>query len=162
MKLNVGCGNHYAPGWTNTDITKEKGGPQPDVVCSALDLPFEDGTVDRIYAGHVLEHLSLDDVPKALAEFRRVLAEDGELMVVGPDLTRAEQDWPEMIDLIKYGGDRWGGDVHLWESREDTMAEILADNGWDVKVYGDVTEVPDRWPVISRIGWQFAMKALPI
>lgn len=162
MKLNVGCGNHYAPGWTNTDITKEDGGPQPDVVCSVLDLPFEDDSVDRIYAGHVLEHLSLDDVPKALAEFRRVLAEDGELMLVGPDLTRAEKYFPEEVEPIRYGAGRWAGDVHLWESREDTMAEILADNGWDVKIYADITHVPNRWPVTSRIGWQFAMKAIPV
>jgi SAM-dependent methyltransferase len=45
-------------------------------------LPFDDGYFDRIIAIHVLEHLP--DLPKALAEFRRLLKPGGQFSVVIP------------------------------------------------------------------------------
>ncbi len=45
-------------------------------------LDFADGFFDRILAIHVLEHLP--DLPRALAEVRRVLAKDGVFSVVIP------------------------------------------------------------------------------
>ena len=44
--------------------------------------PFPDGAFDRIVAIHVLEHLR--DLPKAIAEIKRLLADDGTLDVVLP------------------------------------------------------------------------------
>jgi ubiquinone/menaquinone biosynthesis C-methylase UbiE/putative flippase GtrA len=45
-------------------------------------LPFDDGYFDRIVAIHVLEHLP--DLPRALAEFRRLLKPGGVLSAVIP------------------------------------------------------------------------------
>jgi SAM-dependent methyltransferase len=45
-------------------------------------LPFEDGFFDRVLAIHVLEHLP--DLPAALDEIVRVLAPDGNFVVVIP------------------------------------------------------------------------------
>lgn len=45
-------------------------------------LPFADGSVDRIYAVHVLEHV-IDLVP-VMNELHRVLADDGVLHVLSP------------------------------------------------------------------------------
>lgn len=157
--INVGCGEFRADGWINIDMTSEDGGPQPDIQASADDLPFEDKSVHRIYAGHVLEHISLDAVPEVLKEFKRVLADDGILAIVGPDLTRAEESFPDEIDNIKYGADRWAGDVHLWDSRESTMLSILLENGWAVEAVPIESDALNDWPVASRIGWQFAVMA---
>lgn len=46
------------------------------------ELPFEDGSFDRVNAIHVLEHLP--NLPPALDEIRRVLKPDGRLVVVIP------------------------------------------------------------------------------
>jgi SAM-dependent methyltransferase len=46
-------------------------------------LPFADGSVDRVYAVHVLEHV-IDLVP-LMNELHRVLADDGVLHVMSPD-----------------------------------------------------------------------------
>lgn len=48
----------------------------------AAPLPFRDGSVDRIYAVHVLEHLP--DYLALVAECHRVLRPDGLLHVMGP------------------------------------------------------------------------------
>ena len=45
-------------------------------------LPFADGSVDRVYAVHVLEHV-IDLVP-VLNELHRILADDGVLHVLSP------------------------------------------------------------------------------
>ncbi len=45
-------------------------------------LPFADGSVDRVYAVHVLEHV-IDLVP-VMNELHRVLADDGVLHVLSP------------------------------------------------------------------------------
>lgn len=159
MKVNLGCGEYYAQGWTNVDSYGGEG-TVPDVVASAYDLPFEDGSVYKLYAGHFLEHIALDDLPKIFKEIERVLAPDGEVMFVGPDLTRAEQDWPEMVPAILNGEGRWPGDAHLWESREDTILDVLEASDWHAAAL-PVAEVSEEWPLTSRIGWQYAVMAAP-
>ena len=58
----------------------------PTVTALAADcqeqLPYEDGFFDRVLAIHVLEHLP--DLPRALDEIRRVLADDGRFVAVIP------------------------------------------------------------------------------
>lgn len=163
IQINVGCGEFRAEGWLNVDIYSGDEGPQPDIIASAEDLPFGTGTVDRIYAGHILEHIALEKVPEILEEFKRVLAPTGGLLVVGPDLDRAEVDYPDHVEIIKTGGHRWPGDEHLWESRESTMLELLKDGGWDVAA-APVHQVflTGLWPITSGIGWQFAIFATKI
>ena len=46
-------------------------------------LPFADGSVDRVYAVHVLEHVI--DLVSLMDELHRVLADDGVLHVMSPD-----------------------------------------------------------------------------
>jgi len=49
-------------------------------------LPLDDNTVDAIYASHVLEHLSRNDVVRALANTLRVLRPGGFFRLIVPDL----------------------------------------------------------------------------
>jgi SAM-dependent methyltransferase len=87
IQLNAGCGAHYVDGWLNVDVEERH---RADVHADLADLPLADGSVTRVFAAHVLEHLGYDkQLPQVLAEFRRVLAPDGELCVVGPDIERA-------------------------------------------------------------------------
>ncbi len=56
IKLNLGCGRDVREGWVNVDKHPCEG---VDLVLD-LDkdpLPFPDGSVDEVYASHVLEHL---------------------------------------------------------------------------------------------------------
>lgn len=108
--LNVGCGNsdlrhlpagfqHYREIRVDLDRTVN-----PDVVASFSDLsPFPDASVDAIYNSHTIEHLYWFDVPKALAECRRVLRDDGVLVITCPDLQAAAAMIAEdRIDEVAY------------------------------------------------------------
>ena len=57
---------------------------------SLLALPYADGSFDRVLCLDVLEHLALADQPSALAELRRVLRPDGELLVSVPNLAHLQ------------------------------------------------------------------------
>jgi SAM-dependent methyltransferase len=161
MRLNVGCGEFRQDGWVNIDVTRNDS-VQPDIIAHATDLPFEDGSVARVYMGHVLEHLTKDNAIVALREVRRVLEPGGRLCVVGPDIELALHLFPTDTKLhaeIRAGGGRWPGDAHLWDSTGQETACLAIQSGWMMTEPCQIQHVPPEWPVVSRVGWQFGMLA---
>ena len=57
---------------------------------SLMALPFDAGSFDRALCLDVLEHLSYEDQPRALAELFRVLRPGGELFVSIPNLAHLQ------------------------------------------------------------------------
>jgi len=57
---------------------------------SLTSLPFADGSFARVLCLDVLEHLTFDEQPRALAELHRVLALDGELLITVPNLAHLQ------------------------------------------------------------------------
>ena len=57
---------------------------------SLLELPFPDGRFPRALCLDVLEHLTYEDQPRALAELHRVLVPGGELLVSVPNLAHLQ------------------------------------------------------------------------
>lgn len=53
------------------------------VQADASHLPFDDASFDRLVSHHLVEHL--DDLPRALAEWRRLLAPGGVIAVCTPN-----------------------------------------------------------------------------
>jgi predicted SAM-dependent methyltransferase len=51
-------------------------------------LPFDDGSLEWVYAEHLIEHVSLTDAIGWLREVRRILAPGGLFRVTTPDLRR--------------------------------------------------------------------------
>ena len=67
-------------------------------------LPFSEGSIDAIYASHVLEHLHREDAAALLAECRRVLrGGEGVLRLVLPDTRRIARDFLESDDPAAAG-----------------------------------------------------------
>lgn len=56
-------------------------------------LPVPDGSVDGLYASHVLEHLALEDMRLALRRSLRLLRPGGVFRLVVPDLAAAAQSY---------------------------------------------------------------------
>lgn len=80
-RVQVGSGLVQRPGWLNTDI-----GPRAHYW---LDLgqpfPFADGSVTRLFAEHVIEHVPPQMVERFLGEAYRVLSPGGLLRLLTPD-----------------------------------------------------------------------------
>lgn len=166
MRVNFGCGDRYAPGWTNLDLptmphrrdmTIDLRGPLPWV-----------GSIARAYVGHFIEHLYVDEVIVFLMRLRKAMRPDGEVMVVGPDVIRAEGlvaagvPLEVPFDAIRLGADRWGGDTHHWDCHEWAVRRLLLVTGWSNVTGVGIENVPDDWPVAVRgPRWQCAVSARP-
>ena len=93
--LHVGCGQKTKSqttrgfadqAWTEVrfDINPEA---RPDIVGTMVDMAsVKTGSMEAIFSSHNIEHLYPQEVPKALAEFKRVLAPEGFVVLTCPDL----------------------------------------------------------------------------
>lgn len=93
--LHVGCGQkrknqttkEFSQGdWKELRFDIDQS-VEPDYIGTMTDMSaIEDGSVDAIFSSHNIEHLYAHEVPKALTEFKRVLAPDGIVVITCPDL----------------------------------------------------------------------------
>lgn len=168
MKLNLGCGDRYADGgWHNVD---HSGSPhrKDETVDLAGPLPWPAGSVEYAYVGHLLEHLSLDDCHRLLANLRPCMApDDGQVLIVGPDLDRARTlaaagALDVTLESLQFGAHRWPGDEHQWECTAGIVVHLLTAAGWTGIHEVPMGDVEAVWPVADRRPvWQCAVKARP-
>ena len=72
MRLNLGCGKHLRMGAVNIDIRQ----PADEIVdLSKFPWPWENNSIDGIYASHIMEHFS--DQEKFISECHRILKPGG-------------------------------------------------------------------------------------
>ncbi len=83
MKLNLGCGKVYKPGYINIDSGDRS---VADEFWNIMDLPLKDASVDLVEADQVIEHFDWVNVRYLLAECWRVLKPNGRLILETPDL----------------------------------------------------------------------------
>lgn len=105
LKLHLGCGSNRLVGWVNIDIDS----PVADLLHDLTrPLPFADGSVERIYAEHMIEHIEYEEAAALICECRRVLAPDGVVRMTTPDLAWLVTTYASTIT------DQWGD---LWQPR---------------------------------------------
>lgn len=172
-RINAGCGTWYADGWLNTDVWINDD-TRPDLLVTDDDpLPFPDASASHIFLGHVLEHIPWPQVPGFIAEVRRVLQPDGELLVVGPDVFRTIQRWHEGVEPFSMvestmehsshfqpSVEVWAGARHHWNCFEQRVVDLLTAAGFvDVVALELVESAVAGWPVVGFAKWQFAVSA---
>lgn len=132
-KLNLGCGRKRMYGFTNVDI---RPAVEPDVVDDVFQLrTFDCGSVELIFACHVLEHAERDAVESILARWHAVLKPGGILRVCVPDLRAACEYYLATHDLraihgLLYGGQRNEWDFHRVGFDEVTLGAALKGAGF--------------------------------
>ena len=149
-RLHLGCGAVRVEGYLNIDASYRA--KAADLVCDLVDLDqyFEPGSVDAIYACHVLEHFSTKDAEALLRGFWRLLAVDGELRLSVPDLDRIvkiySKNWEHFqtpsnspwVGLI-YGGQGTPYDYHKTGFNFCWMKHLLLEAGFShVEEYAHV------------------------
>lgn len=163
MRLNLGCGDHYAQGWVNVDTVDS---PHKADIRADITQPFPSGFigVTHVYLGHVLEHLTMDDAALVLHRVADVLVPGGALLVVGPDVDRAHAMYEAgKLTQTEYHGivlgrRAWPGDEHRWRCSESVLQDLLNRTKrfkWTTPIALD--DIPSFWPVVSFVEWQCAV-----
>jgi len=93
IRLHIGCGNNFLPGYINIDndpvlkkIESEREYDFRYVDVDNIDRVFLSESVDEIYAEYFMEHLSHEQIPPTLYKFASVLKLGGILKIVVPDI----------------------------------------------------------------------------
>jgi len=106
MKLHLGCGKRYIPGFIHVDLAQF---PHIDHRHNVRSLPmFEENTVDLIYACHVIEYFDQVEVRDVLREWHRVLKPGGVLRLAVPDFTGMVEVYRKYGDLSLILGPLYG------------------------------------------------------
>lgn len=168
-RLNIGPGNHYAPGWLNVDRHDlPHHDHPPDLMGDILEgLPFDDGSFDQAYCGHVLEHLPFDRAHEAVAECWRLLAPGGRLAVVGPCIELAiRTDQPRWLlrDIVNNPTPETPGLGHEWTATALLTLLVVQRGIEDMLVLPKLVDVatirPPEWPNAEPDApWQCAVLA---
>ncbi len=101
LRLNIGAGDVELPGFTPIDRNRGQ---------EAYPLPYADGSVEEIYASHILEHFPAGNVENVLKEWARVLKPGGRMRVAVPDFAYIAKAYIAGADL-PIGGYVMGGQI---------------------------------------------------
>lgn len=136
MKLHVGCGERYLPGWKHLDARKF---PHVDYVTDKLDKldMFADNSVEEIYACHVLEHFTRAEMKWGglLNEWNRILEVGGVLRIAVPDFEAVVEEYLssrnlELVMGLLYGGQNYEYNFHYQTYDFKRLSELLKRAGF--------------------------------
>lgn len=92
IKIDIGCGANKAKGFIGVDFDPST---NPDIVASALDLPFENDSVDEVYSAHLGEHFDPAELQKFFDEIYRVLKKGNKATI------KIDKDWSKKRLMAK-------------------------------------------------------------
>jgi predicted SAM-dependent methyltransferase len=134
IRLNLGCYDKHLPGFINVDVRPEC---NPDVVDDVIELhSFDDGTVDLIYASHMLEHVRREDVHHVLRNWYNKLKTGGILRLAVPDFDAIARRYiytGEIEEIMSptMGSQRHDYDFHYVLFDEKSLSNALKEAGFD-------------------------------
>jgi predicted SAM-dependent methyltransferase len=194
IRLNIGCGRSPTPDWINYDNSPSVWLARWPMLAAllvrlglidrhALDfvafcrshcirhadaarrIPHRDGTVDAIYASHMLEHLDRVEARSFLAECRRALKPGAILRLAVPDLRHAAYQYLRRSDAdgflshLQFDLDKprgpvarlrrllGGGRGHHWMYDRDSLVALVEAAG-----FADVEPVEEGRTRIAEPG----------
>ena len=173
-RLNLGCGWDHRDGYLNVDFQDFH---HPDLVADVRNLDMlPAGWFTEIIAQDVLEHLERTEADAALAEWARLLAPGGELVLRLPDviglarLLSARREVDAQLILLQnlYGTQAYTGDYHHNGFTEVTIRVALATAGFTVATIEhfdewlfDIVAVRSATPVEPDLGQLRFMDLVP-
>lgn len=164
-RVNVGAGRFPLLYWVNIDADPAC---PADIHATVPPLPFADASLDDIYAGHFLEHLTRPDAGLFLSECVRCLVPGGRLGILVPDTREIMRRYLDgSPDEIEYPAGVWSracdlDDVcalflystaqasqHRWSWDRSTLARAMRDAG--LAIQGEINRFHD--PRVATGAW---------
>lgn len=136
IRLNLGSCDLPLDGWINVDKSTSAH-IKADLHADALDLGnyFEPGTVDEIYAGHLVEHLTPEEAEQAIAYWKSLLKPGGKFGFVTPDFRHLAKEYlaggiplEDMIDIYVFSYCQESHHASLWD--QEAQFKILEKHGF--------------------------------
>lgn len=92
IRLNLGCADLKKEGWINIDNDPNS---KADLIADVLELDkhFKPNSVNEIYCGHLIEHLTPKEVEKAISQWRELLKPGGKICLVTPDFRKIVEEY---------------------------------------------------------------------
>ena len=138
VKLHLGCGKRdFGPSWVHIDKADFPHVKYKDVT----KLPFETGTVDVIYACHLIAYFDREEIIPILKEWKRVLIPGGVLRLATPDFRAMAKIYlrENCSNLNQFLGPLYGkmeGIYHKTTYDLYSLIELLASVGFkDIRKY---------------------------
>jgi len=133
MRIHIGAGDKYWPGFLNCDAYGEQ-----DVVTDCRKLPFDADYADEIQAIHFVEHVPRMDVDNMIMDWHRVLKPGGKLVIEVPCLNKMAQhiiNGEKNIRMTTLGifgdpRDTKPGMMHAWAYTKEELTEIVQQAGF--------------------------------
>jgi predicted SAM-dependent methyltransferase len=133
MKLHLGCGKRYIPGFIHMDVQKfDHIDYQTEV--DNLDM-VEDNSCSLVYTCHVLEHFKPEKIPAVLREWYRVIRPGGICRISVPDFAAicrvymVNQELSEVIGPI-FGRQDYLYNIHRTIFDYETLGKYLIEAGF--------------------------------
>jgi predicted SAM-dependent methyltransferase len=136
LKINLGCGwRDFGKDWIHID-----GGDYPHLDSKDIcNLPYEDNSVDMIYASHVIEYFDREEIRPLLCHWHDKLKKGGTLRLAVPDFASMSQLYQDGIcDLGSFLGPLYGkmkmqdGWIyHKTTYDEDSLSNLLHTIGYN-------------------------------
>ena len=157
-RLHLGCGPRYLFGYIHVDAQKY---PHVDIVqdiTQDMSHLFTPGSIDEIYACHVLEHIPRSEVVTTLCHWHHLLKIGGKLRLAVPDfeaIVKIYQHDPfslhdKLLGLL-YGGQRDKYDYHTMTYDFANLKRLLEQVGFDdVERYNWQNFLPEDYDDYSR------------
>lgn len=121
IRLHLGCGDYWRDGALNIDHGIFAG---TDMIWDLREkLPFQDSVVELIESYEFVEHFTRGEIDKMLEDWKRVLIEDGKVVVVVPDIEELMKQG--LIQQI-YGIEQ----DHKWGYDYQSLGKLFQDHGF--------------------------------
>lgn len=90
LRLHLGCGNEYLPGWVNIDVTEKS---KADLVMDFKNIKdhFSENSVDEILMIHSISYLRLWEARDYFSNIYLLLAPGGKIVLEFPDIAKCSK-----------------------------------------------------------------------
>ena len=135
MKLHLGGGKRYIPGFVHIDINPF---PHIDYVHDISKLPMiKSNSCELIYFSHGIEYFDREEIKDILKEWKRVLNKGGTIRLAVPDFEALINVYKKYRDINKVLGPLFG----RWEITKNGKIKVLYHKTvYDFKNIKDVLE----------------------